>query len=350
MTDKEIITNLSYANKPIYIYGNKNTARLVCRMLMCNGIKPVAFLVDNFAFQEKHFMDGIPVKCIDNIEDINGSNIVIGFDNVEKTKALYSLKKFLIFNIWHFVSAGCFIDWSNNFYENHKTELIYLRNHLADEKSKKVYDALVCAYLEQDIMPLLSVADSFQYFNELTFSKNSENDVFLDCGAFDGDTINKYVEFTGGKYRKILAMEPLLENINMLKENTKNINGLNIIECGAWSVEDNLSFNSDTSASYIAETGNMTIKVMPIDSVVGDEKVDFIKMDIEGAEFDALIGAKKTIEKWHPKLAICVYHKSDDLIRIPTLINSFKGKNVYNFYLRHHSNRLSETVLYAIPR
>ena len=349
MTDEETISRLKCADKSIYIYGNMNTARLVCRILMNNGIKPVAFIVDAFAFRGESVMDGLPVRCIDDIDDIVESNIVIGFDNVEKTRAMLSLGKYLVYNIWHIVSAGSFIDWSNNFYEKHKSELNVFRNSLADNKSQKVYDALVSAYLGKDTTSLLSVADSSQYFNELTYSANTESDVFVDCGAFDGDTIKKYVEFTGGRYKKIFAMEPLSENVEMLKENTRNIRNLNIIECGAWSCETNLSFKSDTSASSISETGDVVIKTATIDSLVNEERVTFIKMDIEGAEYEALCGAQKTIEKWHPKLAICVYHKSDDFIRIPAIIQSFKGANNYKFYLRHHSNRLSETVLYAIP-
>ena len=349
MTDKETISRLKYADKSLYIYGNMNTARLVCQVLMSNGIKPDAFVVDAFAYRGESVMDGIPVRCIDNIEDIGGSNIVIGFDNVEKTKALFSLRKYLVYNIWHIISAGSFIDWSNNFYEKHKLELNAFRNSLADNKSTMVYDALISAYMGKDTTFLLSVADSCQYFNELTYSTNSESDVFVDCGAFDGDTVKKYVEFTGGTYKKIFALEPLSENVKILKENTRNIQYLDIIECGAWSCETSLSFMSDTSASFVSEKGDLIIKTATIDSLVTEERVTFIKMDIEGAEYEALCGAKHTIEKWHPKLAICVYHKSDDFIRIPAIIHSFKGANDYKFYLRHHSNRLSETVLYAIP-
>jgi len=349
MTDIEIIKSLKKSNKPVYVYGNMNTARVVYRYLVSNGIKPIAFLVDAFAYQGEKIIEGIPIICIDDIEGIDGSNLVIGFDNVEKTKALLSLSKYLVYNIWHVVTPCCFVDWSNDFYNKHKFELTEFRNLLADEKSKAVFDALINAYNGGEILPLLSIADPIQYFNELTFSPNTQNDVFIDCGAFDGDSIKKYVDFTGGKYKKIFAMEPLAENVKELRKNTKNIRDVHIIEYGAWSCDTLLSFNADTSASYVSETGELQVKVTSIDSIVKNEDVSFIKMDIEGSEYEGLLGAKNTIERCSPKLAICVYHKSDDLIQIPTLIKSFKGADIYNFYLRHHSNRLSETVLYAIP-
>lgn len=83
-----------------------------------------------------------------------------------------------------------------------------------------------------------------------------------------------------------------------------------------------------------------------MDDVV-DEKVTFIKMDIEGAEYEALLGAKETIQKNKPKLAISIYHKPEDIISIPKLIKSMVPN--YRLYIRHYSNADNETVLYAIP-
>lgn len=73
----------------------------------------------------------------------------------------------------------------------------------------------------------------------------------------------------------------------------------------------------------------------------------FIKMDIEGAELEALHGCRDTIIKYRPKLAICVYHKPEDIIEIPSYIHEIVPE--YKLYLRHHSKDLSETVLYALP-
>lgn len=76
------------------------------------------------------------------------------------------------------------------------------------------------------------------------------------------------------------------------------------------------------------------------------EAPTFIKMDIEGAEKEALIGAEQIIRCHKPKLAICVYHKPEDIYVLPELINSFRED--YRFYLRHYSNTIYETVLYAV--
>lgn len=76
------------------------------------------------------------------------------------------------------------------------------------------------------------------------------------------------------------------------------------------------------------------------------EKVTFIKMDIEGAEYNALLGCKKIIREQKPKLAICIYHKPEDIIEIPELILSINKE--YQFYIRHYSTTWAETILYAL--
>lgn len=82
-----------------------------------------------------------------------------------------------------------------------------------------------------------------------------------------------------------------------------------------------------------------------LDDVFEDTKIDFIKMDIEGAEYAALTGAERCIRRNHPILAVCVYHKKDDLFTIPKLILQFNGN--YKLYLRHYSDNQTETVIYA---
>ena len=101
--------------------------------------------------------------------------------------------------------------------------------------------------------------------------------------------------------------------------------------------------------SSICEDGDIVIEVNAIDEMV-DRPVTFIKMDIEGSEYDAIVGASRIIKENIPTLAICVYHKREDLIEIPKLIMSITGEDAYNFYIRHHQTNLTELVLYAIPK
>jgi hypothetical protein len=108
-----------------------------------------------------------------------------------------------------------------------------------------------------------------------------------------------------------------------------------------------LSFNTTAnSSSCIDVSGNVSIETDTIDHVTQGEKVSFIKMDIEGAELEALRGAQDTIRQHKPKLAICVYHKQEDLITLPHYILSLRED--YRLYLRHYGDSCDELVLYAV--
>jgi trehalose-6-phosphate synthase len=114
-----------------------------------------------------------------------------------------------------------------------------------------------------------------------------------------------------------------------------------------------LKFTIQESSSHFNRTKNQTlntclVKTVSIDDFVKKNNiaVDFIKMDIEGSEIAALKGAKETIKKYKPKLAICIYHKLTDFYYIPKFIQSLNKH--YKFYLEHHSKYLIETVLYCI--
>lgn len=128
---------------------------------------------------------------------------------------------------------------------------------------------------------------------------------------------------------------------------------IEVINLACWSEATSLNFDKIGSGSGTVlvdgkpKTATIEVKADTIDHIVGDEKISFIKMDIEGAEYDALLGARHTIEKYKPVLMISVYHKQDDFIRLPELIRSMNYN--YTFYLRHYrSLSVQETILYAI--
>ena len=93
------------------------------------------------------------------------------------------------------------------------------------------------------------------------------------------------------------------------------------------------------------ESGVNRIPVDSIDNVCSGDKVTFIKMDIEGSEMEALKGAENVIKRDKPRLAICIYHKPEDLYEIPFWVKETVPE--YKLYIRHHSNLQNETVLYA---
>ena len=121
------------------------------------------------------------------------------------------------------------------------------------------------------------------------------------------------------------------------------------VKAAVWNVSTELHFNNLGSGSgYVNENGGFIVAADTIDNILNYKEADFIKMDIEGAEYYALLGASSTIEKYMPTLMISVYHKQDDFVRIPMLIKSLNSR--YRLYFRHYRKlSVQETVCYALP-
>lgn len=190
------------------------------------------------------------------------------------------------------------------------------------------------------------------YFNSLT--KGKFDGAYVDCGAYNGDSVKRYLNFIGDiDSNEIFAFEPDNINYSELKVQFEGRVNIHCINKGIWNCEEQLGFNSQGDpASKLTATGNEDniVNVTDIDSAVTIKKVGFIKMDIEGCELEGLQGAKGTIKRDHPVLAISAYHKQEDLITLPEYIKLFEDEQwKYDLYLRHHGICFAELVLYAIP-
>ena len=196
-----------------------------------------------------------------------------------------------------------------------------------------------------------------QYF-DLDALKPCGNEVFVDMGACDGLTSVWFMKWCNGN-GYCYCFEPDKANYECLVSSMR-YKGIEVekaytlIKKGNWDKDTTLSFEqAGNAASHIVEDAEETqspnvvqIPVVALDNCLGEKGVTFIKMDIEGAELKALKGAQKIIQERKPKLAICVYHKPEDIWEIPEYILSLRDD--YKLYLRHYSFGDMETVLYAI--
>ena len=158
------------------------------------------------------------------------------------------------------------------------------------------------------------------------------------------------MNWTQHNYKKIYGIEADTKNFQSLNDfvKTRDYKNIEVFNVGAWDKKDILYFSDEGSmGSSIGDKG-VELKVDALDNLIVDGKVDFIKMDIEGAELPALHGAEHLIKQNKPYLAICAYHKARDLITLPQYIKKLNEN--YKFYLRQHMKFASiELVLYAIP-
>ena len=237
----------------------------------------------------------------------------------------------------------------SDYFAKHKKDFEYVYETLEDGKSKRVFINLINFKLSANFDKVMEIADEKedQYFDENIISFSDE-DIYLDCGAYTGDTARYYVDHNRGKYKKIISVEADPNTFERMRKNTENYK----IECinkGVWNYKTTLKFQEMESGAgnSISSSGNIEIEVDTIDHIVGEQKITHIKMDIEGSEIPALIGAYNTIMKNHPTLAICVYHKVDDYITIPLLIKAIRPE--YRLFFRQYQKMSAvETICYAV--
>lgn len=233
------------------------------------------------------------------------------------------------------------------FFKNYNDELILIATTFYD---KSIYQQLLSEQISVDYIinagECMNLLFDQQYF-DLPYISRSDDEIFLDIGCFDGLTVRNFVKWSESTYKEIIAFEPDKCCYEKCKEELKDIRNLTLINKGVWNKEEVLRFDATgVSDSKISEDGTTKIDTCRLDDIVRDKQVTFIKMDIEGAEKEALMGAEHIIREQKPKLAISIYHKREDIWELPKLIMEWNPE--YKFYLRHYSLRFAETVLYAV--
>lgn len=222
---------------------------------------------------------------------------------------------------------------------------------LSDDASRKIYINYLSGAVTGNMKYYQGVETGNDYFVPGITPKRDDH-VYLDVGAYDGNTIESFMEYVAGKYDKIYAFEPFASSAKLIEQ--KQFPRTDIHVAAAFDKTGERSFyNNDDSGAIamittIDEAGAnrkaMRLRTESIDDVIKGGKATMIKMDIEGSELAALHGAEKTIIGNEPFMAICVYHKREDLITIIPYIKEMVPK--YKVYLRHHSNTAHDLVAY----
>lgn len=224
-----------------------------------------------------------------------------------------------------------------------------------DELSYRTMSAIQSCMMEADRSKLYPIVDREQYFCIPPFFQ-SMNETFVDLGACTGDSIERFFFSHVGSYKHIYAFEPgetqikaLSKRICRLAEEWAVSPDSITVQQGVVGVKTGkryLEKNAELMNMRVAdENTGVEIDEIGLDDYFGNTDVSFIKADIEGAEYEMLLGAEQLIKRCVPKIAISVYHRPDDLIKIYNLLRSWIPE--YHFALRHHASFLVDTVLYC---
>ncbi len=236
-----------------------------------------------------------------------------------------------------------------------KNTILDVFESINSARSKEIYVEV----LAQRLAPQFST----KYFDELcspaTYFDHScyeitDNETFVDCGAYNGDTVRDFLsvvkdfdgiysfEMEGSNFRQLTAY------VHSLEESKRN--KIYCYHAGVWDDKITLKYGNEETApkegfSLLKDENGVEVQAVKLDDILSGKRVTWIKMDVEGAELKALKGAEQIIKSQRPKLAICIYHKIEDLWTIPTYLKSLVPD--YKFEIRHHTNTLGDTVLYA---
>lgn len=228
---------------------------------------------------------------------------------------------------------------------------------LTDDRSKAALRAVLMTMLTGDRSYCEAVSDPDQYFCLPHFSR-AHDDVYVDAGAYDGDSMENFIRAHGGHCSRIFAFEPGPLQFAALKARTARLiaewpllaDKISLVNAGLG--DGNYVTYAETTngqlTSFTAGAGganSTAIDIVSLDKFLKDAPITFLKADVEGMEMAMLKGARATIQRDRPKIAVCVYHYPADIPDISNYLRELVPD--YRFALRHHSPQLMETVLYC---
>lgn len=309
-------------------------------------------IIDDYTDDE--YYKGVPIN---RLSDIPKDALVV----VAASSKPFSLTEILKrkgYNTVHYYeihresTPGFFapLEFMENFsqhYQEHRTKFDDIYNRLADKKSKELFRKLVTfkETLEIHLLKDFELNEERQYFEDfLNFQEAHE--VFYDVGGYNGHTSKIFMEECPN-YESIHIFEPEQCNANTIRSKFKDNPRVAVHQIALSDTQGTVRFSSSGSTSKPDDQGKQIIATEKLDSMQ-IQPPTFIKMDIEGAEVNALIGASKTIRVYHPKIAVSVYHKSSDFWKIPEKILSVRDD--YKLFLRHYTEGIYETVMFFIPK
>jgi FkbM family methyltransferase len=361
MEDAYEQASLSTAGK-VVIFGAGQLGRFLLPALRSAGVEPLAFC-DNNGRQWGTEIEGVPVLSPAQALKQHGasSSFVVGIYNA--TPVCRQLQELgcrrivrypLLF--WRFAKfipderlamPRCIL--------KHAEEMRPAYELLADEESRQEFRAQIrwrCV-LDYNCLPQPHPPEEM-YFAPDLLSLFSE-EVFVDCGAFDGDSIRAYLAKAGDAFRQIYAFEPDAANMGKLRSYIATLSPgiaarIKILPYAIGRRDGSVRFNTAGSvgSKVVDSGGTAQVDCRSLDSAIGDNVTPtFIKMDIEGAEVEAIPGAAKIIARCRPLIAACAYHRPEHLWILPKLLNAANPN--YRIYLRRYAEECWETVYYAIP-
>ena len=221
-----------------------------------------------------------------------------------------------------------------------------------DQASRDEYIAQIKWRMLLDFDTLPNPVKHEIYFPDDLF-EIKKDEVFIDCGAFDGDTVRRFLihrpDFTG----QIKPFEPDPKNFEKLKAYVASLPAemqarIEVFPYAIGDKRETVKFSGTGTEAASVGVGDVEVEAAPLDEVLAHCVPTYLKMDTEGSELDGVVGAQNILRKHAPALALCVYHRQDHLWKVPLQVREYSDQ--YTFYLRPHLLEVWDLVMYAVPK
>lgn len=329
MTD--LWTYLKNCKKNIVLYGTGNGADKILDELEKREISASAVFASD-GFIRERFFRGFKVMSFSAIKDMFADFIVLMCFGSNRSEVLENVKK---------ISAECEFYapdvpvYGENifdlfFYQRNIDKFNAVRELLADDFSKKTFDMHIQYKITGDIQYLYDCETSKQ--EESRLIELPENAVFVDLGAYNGDTVKEFIEKCPD-YKKIYAVEPDKRSFRKLINNVGQYENIECIRAVIGDKNEETFFSDKKGRGSHEDFSGECVPKKTLDCLLDGEKADFIKIDVEGNELQTIEGARETIKKYKPKMLVSCYHRSEDLFTLVLKIMEINPE--YKVYMRH---------------
>lgn len=324
---------LKQANRPIVIYGMGNGADKIIDTLSSYGLSPVGVFASDDFVRGQVFRGFTVQKYSDLKEKFPDMIVLVAFGTfrdevLENIKKIASETETLAPDVPVY-GGGLF---TKDYALEHKAELERVYNLLSDDLSKKVFEN-TCKYRVSGNINYLFEIETTPDEAFKNILKLNKQEIYCDIGAYNGDTIDEFLSVTG-EYQKIYALEPDKKNFKKLYKKYGENKNMFLFNSAVNDVSGKIGFLTNGGRNSVASELGEEIDALSVDDMLKGEKATYIKYDVEGMEEKAVLGSKKTIFNYKPKMLVSAYHKTDDYFTLPLLINSIRDD--YKIYMRHY--------------
>lgn len=339
-----VVCEVARSRKGVAIFGSGYQGGLLHHRLASAGVQ-VNYFVDNDAAKQGSMAHGLKIVGPDALgSDPPGLVIVGARGAVPQIKAQLAEERLTAMSCESFAVVEAFDRFAQ------------VRDLLADDKSRLVYDSVLKAMLTDDDRHYADVFEDNQYFALPQFATPA-GDHFVDAGAFVGDTIERLLWASGGNVEKIYAFEPGPVQAKAMRRRLARLveewalepERVECLQAGLGAATGAAAFDAEreklSGASFKTPHPSGRAEVYALDDFLDGRPATFIKADVEGMELELLAGARATIQTFRPRLAMSLYHDPAHLHEIPLYLKALVPE--YRMAVRHHSTRFAETVLYC---